>query len=91
MATHGCKLQGRFKGLDADKQQPTACCREDEGKGVRRRRVAPKLIANGELHALERGSPARGLRVGKSRGGEARGAERKEKESTIVRWTKGDE
>jgi len=67
---HGCKLEGRVKGLDADKQQPTAC-REDEGIGVRR--VAPKLIANGESHALERGSPARGLRVGQSRGGEARG------------------
>jgi len=25
MATHGCKLEGRVKGLDADKQQPTAC------------------------------------------------------------------
>ena len=28
------------------------------------RRVAPKLIANGESHALERGRPARGLRLG---------------------------
>ena len=37
-------------------------------------RVAPKLIANGESHALERGtSPARGLRIGLSRGGDARG------------------
>ena len=37
------------------------------------RRVAPKLIANGELHALERGSTAQGLRVGQSCGGETRG------------------
>ena len=60
-----------MSGLDADMQQPTAC-RKDEGDRVRR--VAPKLIANGESHALERGtSPARGLRIGLSRGGEARG------------------
>ena len=67
---HGSKLEGRLNGLDADMQQPTAC-RKDEGDRVRR--VAPKLIANGESHALETGSPARGLRIGQSRGGEARG------------------
>ena len=47
---HGSKLEGRLNGLDADMQQPTAC-RKDEGDRVRR--VAPKLIANGESHALE--------------------------------------
>ena len=67
---HGSKLEARLNGLDADMQQPTAC-RKDEGDRVRR--VAPKLIANGESHALERGSPAQGLRIGQSRGGEARG------------------
>ena len=36
-------------GLDAGMQQPTAC-RKYEGDRVRR--VAPKLIANGESHAL---------------------------------------
>ena len=58
---HGSKLEARLNGLDADMQQPTAC-RKDEGDRVRR--VAPKLIANGESHALERGRPARGLRLG---------------------------
>jgi hypothetical protein len=47
--TSGCKLEGRLMGLDAGIQQPTAC-RKYEGDRVRR--VAPKLIANGELHAL---------------------------------------
>jgi hypothetical protein len=36
--------------------------------------VAPKLIANGKSHALERSSPARGLRIGQSHGSEARGS-----------------
>ena len=67
----GSNIEGRLSGLDADMQQQTAC-RKDEGDRVRR--VAPKLIANGESHALKRGtSPARGLRIGLSRGGEARG------------------
>jgi len=47
--TSGCKLEGRLMGLDAGMQQPTAC-RKYEGDRVRR--VAPKLIANGESHAL---------------------------------------
>ena len=46
------------------------------------RRVAPKLIANGELHMpsdRERGSPARGLMIGQSRGSEKHaGVERRE-------------
>ena len=33
--------------------------------------VAPKLIANRESHALERSSPARGLRIGQSHGSKA--------------------
>ena len=36
------QAEGRFRGLDADMQQPTAC-REDEGNRVRS--VVPKLIA----------------------------------------------
>ena len=64
------QAEGRFRGLDAEMQPPTAC-REDEANRVRS--VVPKLIANGESHALERGSPARGLRIGQSRGGKARG------------------
>ena len=52
------QAEGRFKGLDADMQQPTAC-REDKGNRVRS--VVPKLIANGESHALERGSPQLGV------------------------------
>ena len=67
-ATSGCKkLEERLTCLDADMQQPTAC-RKDEGD-----RVAPKLIANGESHALERSSPARSLRIVQSRGSKARG------------------
>ena len=46
----GSNIEGRLSGLDADMQQQTAC-RKDEGDRVRR--VAPKLIANGESHALE--------------------------------------
>ena len=47
--TFGCKLEGRLADLDADMQQPSAC-HLDEGNRVQR--VAPKLIANRESHAL---------------------------------------
>ena len=65
--TSGCKLEGHLKSLGADMQQPTEC-RKDEGTRVRR--VAPKLIANGESRRPLR---ARGLRIGPSRGSEACG------------------
>jgi hypothetical protein len=94
------QAEGRFRGLDADMQPPTAC-REDEGNRVRS--VVPKLIANGESHALERGSPARGLRIGQSRGGKARGGGEEgggllsardcgkaREKITVMRETKGD-
>ena len=59
-------LEGRLKCLGADMQEPTEC-RNDEGNRVRH--VAPKLIANGESRrpSRERGSPARGLKIGQSR------------------------
>ena len=52
--------------------------------------MAPKLFANEESHALERGSPARGLRIGQSRGSEAHGVERREANwSAAARLRKG--
>ena len=76
------QAEGRLKGLDVNMQQPTAC-REDEGNRVRS--VVPKLIANGESHAIERGSPARGLRNGQSRGGKARWGGEKEADMSAAR------
>ena len=77
----GSKLEGRLTGLDADMQQP-ATCRKVEVDLVRR--VAPKLIANGESHALERGRPARGLRLGSHVAVKRAGMEGKEAYSTVV-------
>ena len=77
----GSKLEGRLNGLDADMQQP-ATCRKVEVDLVRR--VAPKLIANGESYALERGRPARGLRLGSHVAVKRAGMEGKEAYRTVV-------
>ena len=68
----GCKLEGRLKGLDAGMQQPTAC-RKYEGDRVRRVGSEAQRERRVACAPLVRGSPARGLRIGQSRGSEARG------------------
>ena len=94
------QAEGRFKGLDADMQPPTAC-REDEGNRVRS--VVPKLIANGESHMPSREAAQLGVSgLGSHVAAKRAGAERREadfcrrataewqaKKTTVVRETKG--
>ena len=100
--TSGFKLEGHLKCLGADMQQPTEC-RKDEGTRVRR--VAPKLIANGESRRPSRerqpssGSQqdwavtwqwsARGWRRGRRTGRRRRATAERQAKKTTVVRAKG--
>jgi len=74
--TRGCKLKGdsRVSMQTCNNQQRVARMR-----GIRVRSVVPKLIANGESHALERGSPQLGVSgLGSHVAAKRAGAERRE-------------
>ena len=70
------QAEGRFRGLDADMQPPTAC-REDEENRVRS--VVSKLIANGESHVPSREAAQLGVSgLGSHVAAKRAGAERRE-------------
>ena len=100
--TSGFKLEGRLKCLGADMQQPTECRKVE---GTRVRRVAPKLIANGESRRPSRerqpssGSQqdwavtwqwsARGWRRGRRTGRRRRATAERQAKKTTVVRAKG--